>query len=61
MALSQRKKVAIGFWVTGAVFIAVGGVVWNTQVNPNWLTIALPIVALVAEAIGIGITLPQLP
>jgi len=61
MALSTRKKTAIGFWITGAIFIVVGGIIWNTSVNPNWLTIALPIVALVAEAVGVAITLPQLP
>jgi hypothetical protein len=61
MALSPRKKVALGFAITGAVFIAVGAIIWNTMVNPSWLTIGLPLVGLVAEAVGFTIILPQLP
>jgi hypothetical protein len=61
MALSARKKVAIGFWVTSILFAAVGGIVWNTTVNPTWLTIALPLVVVVADAVGLAVTVPQLP
>lgn len=61
MALSARKKTALGFGVTGLLFIAVGAVIWNTAVNPTWLTIAIPVVAFIADAIGIAITVPQLP
>jgi hypothetical protein len=61
MALSARKKVALGFGLTGLVFIAVAAIVWNTTVNPTWLTIALPAVAFVADALGLAIVLPQLP
>ena len=61
MALSSRKKVAIGFWVTSALFAIIGGIVWNTTVNPTWLTVALPLVVVVADAIGLAVTVPQLP
>ncbi len=61
MAMSARKKVALGFAITGAVFIAVGAITWNTTVNPTWLTIGLPLVSMIAEAIGFSIIIPQLP
>ena len=61
MAMSARKKVALGFAITGAVFIAVGAVIWNTTVNPSWLTVGLPLLSLVLEGIGFSIIIPQLP
>lgn len=61
MALSARKKWALGVGITGLVFFAVAAVVWNTQVNPSWLTIGLPLVGLIGSALGLVITVPQLP
>ena len=61
MAMSARKKVALGFAITGAVFSAVGAVIWNTSVNPNWLSVGLPLLSLVLEGIGFSIIIPQLP
>jgi len=59
MALSDRKKTALGFFITGIVFVAVGAIMWFTSANPVWLQKALLIVGAVVEIIGLSVTLPQ--
>lgn len=59
MALSDRKKTALGFLITGIVFVAVGFILWFTQTNPAWLQKALLIVGAVVEIIGLSVTLPN--
>ena len=59
MALTDRKKTALGFFITGLIFVAVGIIFWATAINPAWLTKGLLMIAALAEIVGIAILLPQ--
>lgn len=56
--MTPRKKTALGFMITGIVFLAVGAITWFTQVDPVWLQKALLGIAALAEIVGVVILLP---
>ena len=57
--MTDRKKRAVGFGISAALFALVAGVFGFTEVNPDWLGNVLAIVAAVAGVVGITIVVPD--
>lgn len=58
--MSDRKKKALGFFVSGAAFLVAGIVTWATPAAPAWSSTLLSVIGAVAAVVGIGVTLPEL-
>jgi len=58
MAMSERKKKGIGFFISGAVFIAVGIVLLVTTTTPAWVNTVLAGLGLIGNLIGFVLVLP---
>lgn len=58
MALSARKKKALGFGVTGVVFVVAGVVLWVTPSTPDWLGTVLGALGAVANIVGLVVLVP---
>jgi hypothetical protein len=60
MDLTPRKKKALGFGVSGIVFIVVAIVFWTTATTPEWVNTGLAIIGSIANLVGLGqLVLPE--
>ena len=53
MALTVRKKTAIGLVITGVVCVAIGIILGVTAITPVWVPVALLVIDVALTAIGI--------
>lgn len=60
MALSARKKKGIGFCISGVVFLGVGGIFIATATTPDWLSLAIQGVGMIAGLLGFNTVFPDL-
>ena len=57
--MTNRKKKGIGFFISGAIFIAAGAVYTFLTEDPGWFWQAIGIVGLVASSIGFVVVYPD--
>jgi len=57
--MTSRKKKAVGFGVTAALFALFAGIFGFTDADPSWLGNLVAIVAAVAGAVGLSIVIPE--
>lgn len=57
--MTDRQKKGLGFIISGAVFIGVGGVLIGLPATPAWVDTAVMIVGLIAQGVGLAVTLPE--
>lgn len=57
--MTDRKKKGIGFLISGAVFVAFGGVFIAIPATPDWLGTVVGIIGLVANALGFVTVFPD--
>ncbi len=58
MAMTERKKKGLGFFISGAVFIAVGIVLLVTISTPAWVSTVLSGIGLIGNLVGFVLVLP---
>ena len=56
--MTDRKKKAVGFLVSGGVFL-VAGIATFAADMPSWLPTIVSIVAAIAGVVGISVTMPE--
>lgn len=57
--MTPRKKKGVAAFVSGALFVIVGGfMMWATE-TPDWVGQAISIVGIVAEFLGFGLVYPD--
>lgn len=57
--MTPRKKRGIGYIISGAVFIGAGGVLFGTEVTPDWLPIIVQGIGLIANLLGFTAVFPD--
>jgi hypothetical protein len=60
MALSDRKKKGIGFFVGGAAFIAAGVVFFLATTTPDWLATVFQVVGAIGAILGYTFVFPDI-
>ena len=60
MALTDRKKKGIGFFIGGAAFIAAGVVFFLLPATPAWLATAFSVVGAVGAILGFTVVFPDI-
>jgi hypothetical protein len=58
MAMTERKKKGLGFFISGVVFVAAGVVLWVTTGTPDWLNTVIAGIGLVGNLVGFALVLP---
>lgn len=57
--MDNRKKRGIGYMISGVVFLAVGGAMVGTDVTPEWLSLVVQGVGLIANMLGFATVFPD--
>jgi len=57
--MTPRKKKGIGTMISGAIFIAVGAIVYATTATPEWVPTVLSVIGLVGNALGFIFVFPD--
>lgn len=57
--MSPRKKKGIGFFISGIVFVVVGGVFVFAEATPEWVSAGMGLVGLIAEFFGFKTVFPD--
>jgi uncharacterized Tic20 family protein len=56
--MNDRKKKGLGYFISGAVFIAVGIVLMVTTSTPGWVSTVLSGIGLIGNLVGFILVLP---
>lgn len=59
MAMSERKKKGLAYFISGAVFVAVGVILWVTNTTPAWVNTVLSGIGLIGNLVGFILVLPS--
>ena len=57
--MTDRKKKGIGFMISGAAFLAVGGLFTFADLTPDWVAAAIALVGMVAQFFGFTTVFPD--
>lgn len=57
--MTDRQKKGLGFLISGAVFLGVGGIFIGLPASPAWLDIVITSIGAVAQVVGLVVTLPE--
>ena len=57
--MSDRKKRGVAFLIGGVVTTIVGVVFLQTEITPEWISIAIGLIGQIAEVFGFSVVMPD--